>query len=200
MIVTLQTEQPRVKRRRFRVGRWALRVFLVLLLGVVGLASWIVRDLSEHGFFLPWTADYDRAVYARVRQAVEADPHGEHGRPFDEVSRELGLDDVPWDDAAFQSEPGMYRIYHYHGFALHVWLRRFRAGITPATPVGSSAPPDAPERIWLLHGYSFVHVDGLDRQERMRRYWKAIQDECDRINAEMDRAQRPQPTPESHDP
>jgi hypothetical protein len=191
-----QTAEPNVKRRRFRVGRRTLQVLGVLALG---MASWIVRVHWKHGGFLTWTAEYDRASYSRIRRAIEADPRQEGGRPFDEVSRELSLDDVPWDDASIQSEPGMYRMYHFPGFALYIMLRRLPAEITLATSMPWRASPDTPTRLWLLHDYSFVRVDGLNQQERMRRYWKEVEDECERINAEMEQKQRTNPTPESTD-
>jgi hypothetical protein len=42
--------------------------------------------------------------------------------------------------------------------------------------------------LWLAHQYPFVRIDGVsDRKERMRRFWKVVEEECERINAEMER-------------
>lgn len=196
-VIASQAGRPEVETRRPRVGRRTLLMLAVLSLGSLGLASFIARELWWRGYFLALTTDFDRASYARVRGAIEADPHDEGGRPFEEVARELHLADVAWDDASFQQEPGLYRIYHYPGFALHATLRRLPIEVTPATPFPWDATRTGDERTWLVRASSFVRVDGLDRAERMRRYWRAIQDECDRINDEMRRARQTATSPET---
>jgi len=41
---------------------------------------------------------------------------------------------------------------------------------------------------WLAHQYPVARIDGIsDGKERMKRYWEAIEQECDRINARMER-------------
>jgi hypothetical protein len=160
---------------------------LVLACGV-GLAVWIV------GMPRSWTVDYDRARYYEIRRAIDADPRHLLGRPFDEASRRLRLEDVPWDDIAFQSEPGSVRLYHFRGFSLVVTLRSLPAGIPPDRQ-GPWAPTDEelsrPRVLWLAHQYPVLQIDGVgDRKERMRRLWKLVEEECERINAEMQRKRR----------
>lgn len=156
---------------------------LVLACGV-GFALWIV------GLPLSWTADYDRARYAEIRRAIDADSQHLLGQPFDEVSRRLRLEDVPWDDVTFQ-EPCTVRLYHFRGFSLVVTVTSLPAGIPPARK-GPWAPTDEelsrPSVLWLAYQYPALQIDGIgDRKERMRRIWKRVEEECARINAEMQR-------------
>ena len=45
--------------------------------------------------------------------------------------------------------------------------------------------------LWLAYQYPFVRIDGIrDGKERMRRYWKIVEEECERINAEMERKRK----------
>jgi hypothetical protein len=141
-----------------------------------------------------WTADYDGKRYTQIRRAIDADPKHLLGKSLDEISRKLRLEDVPWDDAACQQEPGMYRIYHFRGFALHVTLERLPAGMTPDSRTPWTSTGNELERhgvFWLAHQYPCLKIDGIsDGKERMKRYWKAIAEECERINAEMQKRGR----------
>jgi hypothetical protein len=166
-------------------------VFVFTLLFVacgIGLALW---SLGLLGLPAEWTADYDGERYTEIRRAIDADPQHLLGKPFDEISRKLRLEDVPRDDAAVQQEPGMFRIYHFRGFALYVTLERLPAGITPGRRTPWTSTGEELERhgvLWLAHQYPFVRVDGIsDGKERMRRFWKAVEEECARINADMER-------------
>jgi hypothetical protein len=158
---------------------------LVFTACAVGLAVWI-RPLP-----LSWTADYDKERYTQIRRAIAADPQHLLGKSLEEVTKALSLEGVPWDDAALQREPGMDRIYHFRGFALHVTLRVLPPGITPNSNQAWSANGEELRLhgvLWLAHQYPFVRIDGInDRQERMKRFWKAADEECERINAEMRR-------------
>jgi hypothetical protein len=154
----------------------------------IGLAVWIV------GLPLSWTADYDRVRYAEIRRAIDADPQHLLGQPFDEVSRRLRLEDVPWADIAIQQASDMVRLYHFRCFSLEVTLECLPAGIPPGRR-GPWAPTDEelrrPGVLWLAHQYPSLRIDGVgDRKERMRRFWKHVEEECERINAEMQRKWR----------
>ena len=169
------------KPRWQRFGRWKLIVFaLPLVVCEIGFEMW------RQGFPLSCTADYDRVRYDEIRWAIDADPKHLLGTSFDEFSRQMRLDAVPWDDAAIQQEPGMFRIYHFRGFALYVTLSRLPPGTPPDTRVPMRARGqelDHHEVLWFAHQYPYVIIDGVSEgKERMRRYWKAYDDECERIN------------------
>jgi hypothetical protein len=172
------------KSRWVRFSRRNVFVFAVLFVACVfGLAFWSL------GLPVSWTADYDGKRYTQIRRAIDADPQHLLAKSFDEISRKLRLEDVPWDDAAVQQEPGMFRIYHFRGFALHVTLERLPPGMTPDSRTPWTSTGKELERhgvLWLAHQYPCITIDGIsDGKERMKRYWKAIDEECERINAEM---------------
>ena len=181
--------EPNAERRWFRFRR---RNLLVLALTFVG--SGIGAALWSSGLPLSWTADYDKERYTEIRRAIEADPRHLLGKPFDEVAKAFGLDDVPWDDVAFQQPSGMARVYHFRGFALYVTLEALPAGVTPGREKTRALTPEELQRpsvLWLAHQDPSVQIDGIrGRKERMERYWKLINEECERINAEMDRNRR----------
>jgi hypothetical protein len=181
-----QPAEPKAKRRWFRFSRRKLLV-LTLLFVVSGL--WLA--LRSFGLPLSWTADYDKESYTQIRRAIDADQRHLLGKSLDEVTKEFSLEDVPWDDGSFQQPPGMYRIYHFRGFAFYVTLELLPAGITPNSDKPWSSTGEELQRhgvLWLADQSPFVLIDGIsDRKERMKRYWKAIDEECERINAEMDR-------------
>jgi hypothetical protein len=85
----------------------------------------------------------------------------------------------------------MVRRYHFRGFALDVTLQRLPPGITPESKTPWTADHEELVRhgvLWLAHQYPVVRIDGVsDREERMRRFWKEVEEECERINAEMQR-------------
>ena len=176
--------QTKAKRPWFRF-RWRT-VFVYTLLFVacgIGLAVWSL------GLPVSWTADYDRERYHQIRRAIGADPEHLLRTPFDDFSRKLRLEDVPWDDAAWKHEPGMFRIYHFRGFALYVTLHRLPAGITPVGPTPWTLWSDELEGhgvLWLAHQIPVVRIDGVsDAKERMERYWKDVDEEFKRVNVEM---------------
>jgi hypothetical protein len=176
-------------RARFRGRRWLVVASLVVGSPVVacgiGLAVW------QPGLLLSWTVDGDRARYREISRAIDADPRHLLGKPFEEVSRQLRLEDVPWDDVAIQREAGMARLYHFRGFALSVTLERLPPGITPGSAVRWKATGEELDRhgvLWLAHYDPFVMIDGLsDRNERMRRQWEAVEEQGKRFEAEMAR-------------
>jgi hypothetical protein len=121
-----------------REGRRSLRRWSVWL-GIAGLSvvSGVALCVRLMGLPLSWTADYDRARYARIIKAIAADPKHLCGRRLCDVSRELGLEEVPWDDGNVQNLPGSYRIYHFRGFALYVSLDYMREGIHSGHALGT---------------------------------------------------------------
>src|SRR5262249_52428842 len=149
-------------------GRRLFVLTFLFIACVVGLA------LMTLGLPLSRTADYDRGRYREIRRAIDADPQQLLGKPFDEISRKLRLEDVPWDDIAVQQEPGMVRRYHFRGFALDVTLQRLPPGITPESKTPWTASGEELDRhgvLWLAHQYPVVRIDGVsDREERMRRF------------------------------
>ncbi len=170
---------------------WQKLVVLTLLLagsGSIGLAVWS----RLFGFPPTWTtAEYDKQRYQQIRAAIASDPKHLLGKPFDEIAKALSLEDTPWDDATFQ-EGWEHRIYHFRGFSLCIDIDRVLPAVSPLRS-GSYTESDLQKYgvVQLAHQYPALRIDGLnDRQERMRRFWKAIDEECDRINAEMDRTRQ----------
>jgi hypothetical protein len=169
------------KRRWFRF-RW-YHVCIGLLLFVVSGFGCALLILGNPRF---WTFDYDRTRYNQIRRAIDADSNHLRGRPLDEIVKTLGLENVPWDDGNVQNEPGSYRIYHFRGFSLNVTLEQWPEGVRPHSVVGRSFTSEELQRptvLWLGSYDPFILVDGIpDREERMRRFWKAVDDEIRWIN------------------
>jgi hypothetical protein len=136
-----------------------------------------------------WTVDFDRNRYAEIYGTIKADKQHLLGKSLEEATRAFGLDNIPWDDGAFQQESGMFRIYHFRGFALYITLNRLPAGITSNSNQPWRSTGEELQRhgvLWLAGQIPFVRADGInDPKERMKRYWHAIDEECIRINAEM---------------
>jgi hypothetical protein len=169
---------------------WRRWIAFPLLLAACGISL----TFWSQGLPLSWTADYDRARYVGIRRAIDADPHHLLGRRFDEVSRNLRLEEVPWDDVAIQQASGMVRLYHFRGFSLMVTLDSLPAGITPGgqTPwTGFGEESDRRVVLWLAHQEPALWIDGIStREERMRQYQKHLEEVCARINAEMERQRK----------
>lgn len=178
--------EPKANRRLFRFSRPKLLV-LTLLFVVSGI--WIaVWNLQ-----LPvsWTADYDKERYTQIRRVIADDQQHLLGKSLDEVSKAISLENVSWDDGGFQQPSGMYRIYHFRGFAFYVTLEALPVGIKPDSNTPWSSTEEELQRhgkLWLADQYPFVQIDGInDGKERMKRHWKAIDEECEQINAKMKR-------------
>lgn len=178
-------DAPEPKTWWFRFN-WLKLVVLTLLLagnGYIGLAVWS----RLYGFPPTWTmADYDKERYQQIRTAIASDPKHLLGKPFDEIAKALSLEDVPWDDATFQ-EGWQHRMYHFRGFSICIDIDR---ELPADSPLRSGWYTEADLQkygvVQLAHQYPALRIDGLnDRQERMRRFWKGIDEECDRINAKM---------------
>jgi hypothetical protein len=79
--------------------------------------------------------------------------------------------------------------HNLNRFALFVTLRRFPPGFTPdsQTPWTSSGEElDRHGVLWIANQYPCVRFDGIvDGKERMKRFRKTLEEECERINAEM---------------
>jgi hypothetical protein len=151
----------------------------------IWLAVWILRQPPG------WTLDHDRKRYNQIQTAIDADPHHLLGRSLEQVTKELRLENVPWDDGGTQNGPGTYCIYHFRGFALYVTLASLPAGIAPGETVGRSLTSEElsrPEVPWLLNYDPFILIDGIrDRKERMTKFWKAADESVKQMNAEMER-------------
>jgi len=160
--------------KRYRFIRPGLLVLALLLAATgTGLAVWfLVLPVS-------WTADYDKEMYKQISEAIAADKDHLRGKSFEEVSTQLDLKDVPWDEAG--SQGGQLRVYHFRGFAFYVLLDRDAPDYKPSRngkPLNIDVVRIALTKVW---------IDGLGRQERMRRIWKSDEEECERINARMKR-------------
>jgi hypothetical protein len=192
MVATVsQPAETRARGRWFRSDRRTL-IVIAFLSALAGTSL----ALSTRYLPLSWTADYDRVSYYRIGRAIAADPTHLRGKPFDRVRRELGLDEVPWDDGgALQLLDGVYRIYHFRGFALHVTMQLLPAGATPdriERPSGTGEDLRGPSVLWL-HDSPLLRIDGIsDRGERMKRHFKELDEMCASMNAEADRRRRMQ--------
>ncbi len=171
-----QSAEPKTNNWRFRFSK---RKLLILALSFV--VSGIGFTLWRSGLlFVSWTR------YTQIRRAIEADPQHLLDEPFDEVSKELSLEDVPWDECTLQGMPGCEnRMYHFPGFYLHVTVELLPSGATPSTRNqwysshgGHFTPPGA---WWLAHQYPFVRIDGIsDPKERIERFFREANEEAQR--------------------
>ncbi len=188
-----QLAEPKAKRRWLQFRWWKLLVLTLLFVVVCGIG--IGLKLGMLRLPLSWTADYDRKSYARVHGGIEADPQHLLDRPFAQVSRELGLENVPWDDIATQQPMGMSRMYHFRGFRLYVTLELLPPGITPKSTQQWNTTQEELDRhgvLWLAHNAPpFVLIDGIQTQkERIEKYRKMEDEICRQMNAEVDRLRR----------
>ncbi len=164
-----------------------------LLLGIACLAvvSGVALYVWATGLPLSWTADCDRARYARIVKAIAADPQHLCSRRLYDVGRELSLEDAPWDDGNVQNLPGSYRIYHFRGFALYVSLDYMRQGLTQNMLLERGSAEEKLQARDLLridpHNPPWVLIDGLkSREARMRIYWARENEAIREINEQME--------------
>jgi hypothetical protein len=160
---------------------------LSLLFAVSGI--WLaLRNLSLP---LSWTADYDKERYNQIRRVIEADPQHLLGKSLEEVTKKLRLEDVPWDDFGIQQLLSTTRIYHFRGFALYVHLQLRPPGTPKSNKRWEWADFQSHGVLWLANWKPFVRIDGIsDAKERMKQFWKAADEECERVNAEMKQGRR----------
>lgn len=177
---------------------WPRRIVIRLIV-FLSLASVLAIAYWASGLPLPWdedwmagynrarswTAEYDKASYYRITRAIAADPQRFCGRRLDDLSRELSLEDVPWDDGNLQNMPGSFRIYHFPGFALYVSLDWGRDGVTSDMLLERGSPSERLRGHDLLridvHQHPYVLIDGVHgREERMRRYWQLARESIER--------------------
>lgn len=173
-------ESPRLAPGRSRAP-------IIILAGVACLL-FILFVLWARGLPPSWAFDYDQAAYRDITRKI-ADPQRLSGRRFDDVSRELELDDISWDDINFQA-PGPCLMYHFRGFALIVRLEYARDGVIPDTlKKQGSADERLPNRELLRidsHSRPYIEIDGIStREERMRQYNERLEAQIEEINREM---------------
>lgn len=172
-------DQRHPRRRRVLFG-----IACLSIVSGVALSIWVF------GIPLSWTADYDRASYARIKHAIAADPQHFCGKRLYDVLRELGLENAHWDDGNVQNLPGSSRLYHFRGFALYVSLDYMAEGVTEDMLLERGSPSEQLRGRDLLridpHIRPFVLIDGIsNRQERMRRFWAEVDAEIRKINEQM---------------
>jgi hypothetical protein len=158
----------------------------LLLVFFVFLARWPLKS---------WVFDYDYAAHRSLTQQIAADPQRFGGRELTEVTSELGLEGIPWDDAVVQTG-GSCRMYHFPGFVLTVHLEYARERITEKMFRDLSEEQlNARDDLLRIHPRfrPFANIDGIStREQRMQQYHTRLQADFDRINAEMDsHRQRP---------
>ncbi len=175
-----KSAEPKCKHRWFRLSR---RKFIVLTL--LFFLSGIAIGLWSIGLPLSWKAHYDTARYNQIRTAIEADPQHLLGKSLDEVTKELRLEGVPWDDFGFQELYSATHIFHFRGFALYVHLQFLPAGTTPNTiRLSDWADLKRPGALWLADWKPFVKIDGIsDGKERMNQYVKEFNERLEREGA-----------------
>ncbi len=141
--------------------------------------------------------EYDRATYARISKAIEADPTPSWDKRLYDFLRELNLEDTPWDDANLQNEAGSFRIYHFRGFMLSVNLyvpSEHWRDVAPQKILleQGSLEEKRQARDWLrIERRPYASIDGINsREERMRKYWAEANESLRRINEEMKSRQK----------
>ena len=88
-------DQPKAKRRWFPLSRTEVYVLTFLfVVCAVWLAVWILRQPPG------WTLDHDRKRYNQIQTAIDADPNHLLGSSLEQVTEELRLENVPWDDGS----------------------------------------------------------------------------------------------------
>ena len=164
--------------------RW-LRVIKRTLLVSLGLAVvlLVAKGLYDSFWFQEYlrsrTMDYDREHYTQIRRGITSDPEHLLGKPFEEVSRELSLDNVPWDDVALQERGAAeVRMYHFRGFYLHVYLDILPVEIMPNSDETWTSTELKSHKALRLDGRrTFVRIDGIgDPKEQMEQWKKAVEE------------------------
>ena len=173
------TVESRTDRRWLQVHKWKFAVLSLLV-----VAAGIALALWHSGLaFASW------ARYKRIESMIEADPQHLLGKSFDEVSKELGLEDVPWDECTLSGMRGCEnRMYHFPGFYLHVTVEYRLSGSTPdsirqqiTANNMSGAHFTPPGVLWLAHQEPFVRIDGIrDSKERIERFFREANEEAQR--------------------
>ena len=181
----LKTAGSKAGRRRSRTRRYVL-----LAIASLAVVSGVALSIWAIGPPLSWTADYDKVSYARIINAIAADPRHLGGRRLYDVSRELGIEGAPWDDGNVQNLPGSYRIYHFRGLALYMSLEYMGEGLTQNMLLERGSPEERLQGRDLLrihtHIPPFVIIDGISgRAERMRQYWARQEEAIEEINKKM---------------
>ena len=166
----------------------------IIILAIGACLLFLLFCLWARGLPPSWVFEYDHAAHADVRKKITSDPQRFAGRRFDDVSRELGLDDIPWDDINFQS-PGPRLMYHFRGFALILPLEYAQEVVTlemlnkrvSADKITDDRLPYR-ERLRInSNSRPYIWIDGISsREERMRRHNEQLEAQIEEINREMD--------------
>lgn len=172
-------------------GRRSQRLPYVLY-GIVWLSVLVAISLSAYRSRARFKASYDEARYNQISKVIAADPQHFRGRRLVDVTTELGLEDVPWDDTGAGFSPGSNRYYHFRGFRLMLTLDENREGVTPNMLMGIGTAEEKLRGRELLridpHFPPQAVYDGISsREERMRRYWEEAEKEAREINKRMGR-------------
>ena len=144
-----------------------MRLFAQLLIGTIAVALAGCRDPG-----------YDVARYQKIQQVIEGSTNKLLNRSLSDVTKLLSLDDAPWDEG-YSNEPlTQYRIYHFKGFWLGLYLAVLPPGFSPTNPQNFSFIEADLRRngVWWVMGfYPSLHVDKLnDRTRRMTNYWAGV--------------------------
>ena len=180
-----QSAETKVNNRWFQFSK--RRILILLGLAVVLFAVYVVFSSSSFSEYRrSWTEDYDSERYTQIHKVIDSDPEHLLGKPFDEVSKELNLDKVPWDDVSLQEGPES-RMYHFRGFYFWLHVEPLPLGVTPQNwKLYSSSDLERGRVLWLDMQRPFVRIDGIrDQKERMEQWRKGVEEEGRRITEEM---------------
>jgi hypothetical protein len=140
-----------------------------------------------------WIIDCDRERYFQIGNALDADTDHLYGKTLDEVTKELGLENVPRDDVP-TSNVDPCRIYHFRGFALYLTLESLPAGLTREMMKGRVLTEEEVRRpivCWIARYRPFILPDGVRyREQRMKNYRDSERKMLEEINAGMTRRSR----------
>ena len=173
------------------------------------MAAFVVAYGALSLFFLvpsvkaTWFKDLDKERYFQIGLAIRADRQHLVGKSLDEVTKQLSLANVPWHEHEALQSFGTDRIYHFRGFALYVYLEPLPSelwqqshkwswtSLTGRTYPCWTSQQFQERGVRKLVASPGVRIDVVSEgKERMTQYWTAIDLECERINAEMERERR----------
>jgi len=158
-----------------------------LCLVVLGLLLPILGSRAKY--------NYDKERYSQIVRAIDADPEHLLGKSLEEITRELSLEGVPYDQGdepqwGFLETPET-RIYHFRGFACYVTLSLLPPYVTPdGMYLASSSHPGSPRqgKLPLTVRPPGVVIDGLNSpKERMEQHWKREREAIEQMGRNAER-------------